>query len=82
MAPALDHQLLSRPYCDRTFAPHLWSTTVVKVRRGRMHADHNAAINIAARCGDREIQTTKTRQELKALVEARHQQWRVETGWS
>src|SRR4029453_18645336 len=36
MAPALDHQLLSRPYCGRTFAPHLWSTTVVQVRRGRM----------------------------------------------
>ena len=48
----------------------------------RMHADHNAAINIAARCGDREIQATKTRQNLKALLEARHQRWRVETGWS
>jgi hypothetical protein len=48
----------------------------------QMHADHNAAINIAARCGDREIQTTKTRQELKALLDVRHQQWRVETGWS
>jgi hypothetical protein len=48
----------------------------------RMHADHNAAINIAARCGDREIEATKTRQELKALLEARHQRWRAETGWS
>jgi hypothetical protein len=45
------------------------------------HADHNAAVNIAARLGDREIQATKTRQELKALLEARHQRWRADTGW-
>jgi hypothetical protein len=48
----------------------------------QMHADHNAAVNIAARYGDREIQATKTRQELKALLDARHQRWREETGWS
>ncbi len=48
----------------------------------RMHADHNAAVNVAARLGDREIQATKTRQELKALLDARHQRWRQETGWS
>jgi transposase len=44
-------------------------------------ADHNAAVNIAARRGDREIQATRTRQELKALLEQRHQRWRAETGW-
>jgi Putative transposase DNA-binding domain len=48
----------------------------------QMHADHNAAINIAARRGDRELQATKTRLELKALLDARHQRWRAETGWS
>jgi Putative transposase DNA-binding domain len=48
----------------------------------QMHADHNAAINVAARLGDREIQATKTRHELKALLDARHQRWREETGWS
>jgi hypothetical protein len=48
----------------------------------RMHADHNAAINIAARLGDREIQATKTRQEVKAFLDARHQVWRAESGWS
>jgi transposase len=48
----------------------------------RMRADHNAAVNIAARLGDVEIQSCKTRQELKALLEARHQRWRVDTGWS
>jgi hypothetical protein len=47
-----------------------------------MHADHNAAVNIAARLGDRELQATKTRQELKALLDARHQQWRAQIGWS
>ena len=46
------------------------------------HADHNAAVNIAARLGDREIQATKTRQDLKTLLVARHQRWRHETGWS
>jgi len=46
------------------------------------HADHNAAINIAARFGDREIQATKTRQNLKALLDVCHQRWREETGWS
>jgi putative transposase len=48
----------------------------------RLHADHTAAVNIAARLGDREIQSCKTRQELKALLEARHQRWQAETGWS
>jgi transposase len=48
----------------------------------RLHADHNAAVNSAARLGDREIEATTTRQELKALLDARHQRWRMETGWS
>jgi len=48
----------------------------------QMHADHNAAVNSAARLGDRELQATRTRQELKALLDARHQRWRAETGWS
>jgi hypothetical protein len=47
----------------------------------QMHADHNAAVNIAARHGDREIQACSTRQELKALLAARHRWWRAETGW-
>ncbi len=46
------------------------------------HPDHNAAINIAARFGDREIQATKTRQNLKALLDVRHQRWRQVSGWS
>jgi hypothetical protein len=47
----------------------------------RLHADHNAAVNIAARLGDREIQSCSTRQELKALLNARHLLWRAQTGW-
>jgi hypothetical protein len=46
------------------------------------HADHNAAVNIARRLGDREIQATRSRPELHALLAARHQRWRAETGWS
>ncbi|HEY7020094.1 MAG TPA: transposase [Ktedonobacterales bacterium] len=46
------------------------------------HADENAAVNIARRLGDREIQATRSRPELKALLSARHQRWREETGWS
>lgn len=45
-------------------------------------ADHNAAVNIARRLGDREIQATQSRQELKSLLAERHQRWRVEIGWS
>jgi hypothetical protein len=48
----------------------------------QMHADHHAAVNIAARRGDDELQATRTRQERKALLYARHQRWRAETGWS
>ncbi len=46
------------------------------------HADHNAAINIAQRFGDQDIRVCRSRGELHALLDARHQQWRVEIGWS
>lgn len=46
------------------------------------HAEANAAVNIAHRVGDREVQATTSRQEFKALLDARHQRWLVETGWS
>jgi hypothetical protein len=45
------------------------------------HADANAAVNIACRAGDQEVQATLSRQELKTLLEQRHQRWRLETGW-
>jgi hypothetical protein len=68
-------------FVDRSNRP-VQQTFCCGVCGWRMHADHNAAVNIAARLGDREIQSTRTRQELKALLEARHQRWRHETGWS
>ena len=46
------------------------------------HADHNAAVNIAQRLGDQDIRVCRSRQELYALLDARHQRWRQETGWS
>jgi len=45
-------------------------------------ADENAAVNIAGRVSDQEAQACRGRQELRALLEARHQRWRQETGWS
>lgn len=46
------------------------------------HADHNAAVNIARWVGDQEVRACRSRQELRALLEARHQRWQAETGWS
>ncbi len=46
------------------------------------HADVQAAHNIASRLHDHEVQACKTRQEVKALLERRHQRWRMEIGWS
>lgn len=68
-------------FADRSNRPEQ-QTFCCGVRGWRMHADHNAAVNIAARCRDREIQFRRTRQELKALLHARHQRWRAQTGWS
>jgi hypothetical protein len=51
---------------------------------GRRHAnptDPSAAVNGAARCGDRESAATRTWQERKALLETRHQRWRRRTRW-
>src|SRR6185312_6774292 len=45
------------------------------------HADVNAAVNIASRAGDHEVWVTTSRQELKTLLDQRHQRWRLETGW-
>ena len=47
----------------------------------RAQADENAAVNIARRLGDREVQATRSRQELKSLLAHRHQRWRADTGW-
>jgi hypothetical protein len=60
----------ARPRCDLVARSHCpeQHTCCCGVCGWRMHADHTAAIS--------------TWQELKALLEARHQRWRTETGWS
>jgi len=46
-----------------------------------IHADENAAINIQSRLGDRELAACRTKQEVKALLLCRHQEWRRQHGW-
>jgi transposase len=47
----------------------------------KTHADLNAAINIKARWGDKELNACKDRKEVKALLVRRHQEWRTQNGW-
>lgn len=47
------------------------------------HADENAAINLAQRRDDEELRACKDRNEIKALLLRRHQEWRkAHSGWS
>jgi transposase len=79
---AYPSQACPRCHCvDRSNRP-AQQTFCCGVCGWQAHADHNAAVTIAARRGDREIQSTRTRQEVKALLDARHLRWRQETGWS
>jgi hypothetical protein len=43
------------------------------------HADTNAAHNIASRLHDQELRACQTRQEVKALLMRRHEQWKQNT---
>lgn len=45
------------------------------------HADVNAAENLASRLGDQELAACGDRQAIKALLESRHQAWKVRNGW-
>ncbi|HYU75459.1 MAG TPA: zinc ribbon domain-containing protein, partial [Ktedonobacteraceae bacterium] len=45
------------------------------------HADHNAATNLAHRKEDTELHACQDRQEIKALLARRHEQWRKQQGW-
>jgi hypothetical protein len=40
------------------------------------HADHNAAINIARRWGDEDLRACTRKEEVKAVLVARHEQWK------
>ena len=42
----------------------------------RDHADHNAAVNLARRLGDRELAACKNKGEVKALLLQRHNAWK------
>jgi len=44
------------------------------------HADINASQNIASRLGDQEVRACRNRQEVKALLLKRHEQWKQNVG--
>ncbi len=44
------------------------------------HADINAATNIASRLHDQELRPCQNRQEVKALLMRRHEQWKQHFG--
>jgi transposase len=45
------------------------------------HADHNAALNLARRSGDRELHACQDRQAIKTLLTERHETWKYKNGW-
>ena len=46
----------------------------------RDHADRNAALNLASRCGDEELAVCKRKEQIKALLLLRHEQWKQHFG--
>jgi hypothetical protein len=56
-------------------------TFCCRVCRHRMHADANAACNLAARLHDEELRACKDRKEIKTLLMQRHEQWKKAHGW-
>lgn len=67
-------------YVDRANRPDQ-QTFCCQVCGQSMHADLNAAINVARRAGDGELQECKDREAVKALLLQRHQEWRKQNGW-
>jgi len=67
-------------YVDRTNRPDQ-QTFCCQVCGYEAHADLNAAINIARRVGDIELQACKGKQAVKALLLQRHQAWKEANGW-
>jgi len=69
-------------YVDRANRPNQ-QTFCCKACGQRMHADENAALNIAQRRYDEELRACTDRQAVKALLIRRHQEWRkAHSGWS
>ncbi len=67
-------------YSDRANRPDQ-QTFCCAVCGFKAHADLNAATNIKARWGDKELHACKDRKEVKALLVRRHQEWRKQNGW-
>jgi Transposase and inactivated derivatives len=59
---------------DRKNRPHQ-QTFCCRVCGHTVHADTNASQNIASRLGDVELRACQNRQEVKALLLRRHEQW-------
>jgi transposase len=57
-------------------------TFCCQVCHHEVHADQNAAHNIAQRVGDSDLQACKNRKAIKALLMQRHEQWKHVQGWS
>jgi transposase len=62
-------------YVDRKNRP-TQQTFCCKVCGRKAHADNNASENIASRLDDRALQACQNRQEVKALLMRRHEQWK------
>ncbi|HEV2655356.1 MAG TPA: zinc ribbon domain-containing protein, partial [Ktedonobacteraceae bacterium] len=46
-----------------------------------IHADHNAALNLARRWGDDELHACRRKEEVKVVLMQRHERWKHENGW-
>jgi len=62
-------------YVDRKNRPNQ-QTFCCRVCGHTAHADINASQNIASRLGDQELRACQNRQEVKALLMRRHEQWK------
>ena len=62
-------------YVDRKNRPNQ-QTFCCRVCGHTTHADTNASQNIASRLGDLELRACQNRQEVKALLMRRHEQWK------
>jgi hypothetical protein len=67
-------------YVDRKNRPDQ-QTFCCRVCGHRMHADENAARNLASRLHDEELRACKDRKEIKAVLIKRHEAWKKRNGW-
>lgn len=62
-------------YTDRKNRPDQ-QTFCCRVCGNTLHADHNAALNLAGRWGDAELDTCKSKEAIKTVLMQRHEEWR------